>query len=80
MRKQCEKGLGPDIDQACEACDKAPAILSDWFLHISGLHCLKRAGYPFAKDDLSIEEWYDLGVFSDEIEAYRMAGDNIHGK
>jgi hypothetical protein len=34
-------------------------------LHIRSL---KKAGYPFGKNDLSVEEWEDLGMLEDVIE------------
>lgn len=40
------------------------------------LYCLQQAGYPFGKDDLDEEEWFDLGALKDAIEAVK-AG--VHG-
>jgi hypothetical protein len=36
------------------------------------LYCLQRGGYPFAQDDLSLEEWMGLGEMKTEIEAWKV--------
>lgn len=64
----------------CSACDKKPRELSDWFYHINHLYRLQKAGYPFRANDLTLDEWYDVGVLTEELEAYRMAGDKLYGK
>jgi hypothetical protein len=43
------------------------------------LYRLKTAGYPFAADDLLVEEWMGIAEMSDELEIYRMESLN-HGK
>jgi len=41
---------------------------------MSFLYQLARAGYPFAADDLSIDEWIGLGHLKAELEAYNSDG------
>ncbi|MEW6115389.1 MAG: hypothetical protein AB1553_00610 [Nitrospirota bacterium] len=38
-----------------------------WFLYE-----LQRGGYPFQKNDLSLEEWIAIGVLKEEIDAMKM--------
>jgi hypothetical protein len=57
------------IDSVCQTCElKDPYQPSEWFNHIWRLYELQRGGYPFEKDDLSIEEWTDLGALRNEIQ------------
>jgi len=35
--------------------------------HILTLRRLNLAGYPFKKDDLSYEEWMDLGIINEML-------------
>ena len=50
----------------CKSCELRPGEYqpSLWFQHIWFLYCLRQGGYPFEKDDLTIEEWLDIGVLS----------------
>jgi hypothetical protein len=63
---------------ACSACDKRETYEpSEWFNHIWFLMRLQLGGYPFKANDLSIEEWIDIGVLKEEIEGMkstRLAG------
>jgi len=53
----------------CAECDGAkPYEPSEWFTHIWFLWRLKKAGYPFAANDLSLQEWLDIGILEDEME------------
>ena len=53
MCAQCSSGMIPDP--------------SPWFGHIMSLYQLQRGGYPFERNDLTIEEWKDLGTLNDEM-------------
>lgn len=53
--------------KTCEAREKYEP--SEWFNHIWFLYALKRGGYPFKANDLTIDEWMDVGILSDEIES-----------
>ncbi len=39
-----------------------------WYLFL-----LQRGGYPFSKNDLSIEEWIDLGIMREHFELMKVA-------
>lgn len=41
-------------------------------LQIMHLHALQFAGYPFGKNDLTVEEWLDLARYKEVIEECRM--------
>jgi len=45
---------------------------SPWFRHILFLYRLRKGGYPFEKNDLSLEEWLALGELEEAIEASRL--------
>jgi hypothetical protein len=36
------------------------------------LYALQYAGYPFAPDDLTLEQWLDLASYKEVIDACRM--------
>lgn len=60
------------LEYMCSQCEhREPYEPSDYFKHIWFLYMLQKAGYPFEKDDLSIEEWMDIAVLKDEIEALK---------
>ncbi len=45
----------------CAACKTEHECHPDlWFNHIWLLYTMSMAGYPFAKNDLSLEEWFAL--------------------
>lgn len=50
----------------CEARDYRP---SAWLEHIWFLYRLRQGGYPFKANDLSIEEWIDLGVLKESLKS-----------
>lgn len=49
----------------CEVRDYKPGA---WLEHIWFLYRLQQGGYPFKADDLSIEEWLDLGFLKESME------------
>lgn len=58
----------------CGQCEhREPYEPSEWFQHIWLLYRLQTGGYPFKADDLSMEEWLEIGVIKDEMEAMRPA-------
>ncbi len=69
------KGTPPSqLAMVCATCPrKRDYEPSPWFAHINHLYNLVRAGYPFGPDDLSLEEWTDIGILRDHYEAM-MAG------
>jgi hypothetical protein len=51
---------------ACKNCEKKkPRSLHPWTQHLLRLRRLQKAGYPFSKNDLSYEEWLDLGILNE---------------
>jgi len=57
------------LNALCETCElKDPYEPSEWFNHIWFLYELQRGGYPFEKDDLTIEEWRDIGIMRHGME------------
>ena len=63
QEKKCRKEFGEELmDWTCSQCEKKKADqLSPYMGKMFRLHHLKLAGYPFKADDLSPEEWEDLG-------------------
>lgn len=54
----------------CSQCEhREPYEPSEWFQHIWFLYGLHRGGYPFQANDLSIEEWVDIGIIRNAMEA-----------
>jgi hypothetical protein len=54
---------------ACEKCEKKKSRESSpWTMHLMYLRNLQKGGYPFKANDLSLEEWIDLGMLNDLIE------------
>jgi hypothetical protein len=52
----------PELAWACENCPKKKAEdLHPYTWKLLRLRRLKLAGYPFCADDLTVEEWMDLG-------------------
>ena len=39
-----------------------------WTIHLIDLWRLQKAGYPFEKNDLSYQEWIDLGIANQLLE------------
>lgn len=69
-KKECAKSCGPaNLEAVCAACEhRHKHDPSPWFLHISYLAALVRAGYPFMADDLTIDEWLDIGALREDYE------------
>ncbi len=54
----------------CSACPaREPYQASAWFNHVWQLYQLQKAGYPFAADDLTLEEWYGLAEMVAALDA-----------
>ncbi len=54
----------------CSQCEhREPYEPSEWFQHIWFLYRLQVSGYPFKANDLTVEEWMDIGMIKDEMEA-----------
>lgn len=60
------------MEAACSACEKREQYVpSDWFAHCWHLYELQRSGYPFAANDLDVEEWLAIGQLREEMEAMK---------
>jgi hypothetical protein len=56
------------LDWACRNCPrKRYADLHDYTKKLFRLHRLQKAGYPLAANDLTIDEWMDLGRIADKL-------------
>ncbi len=52
----------------CAECEfNKPFYPSEYFTKIIFLLKLKNAGYPFGKEDLTIEQWFDMKMVEDSI-------------
>ncbi len=72
-KKECAKNSGEHLALMCSQCEhREPYEPSEWFNHIWFLYSLQQGGYPFDANDLTIEEWIDIGILRSEIEAMKM--------
>jgi len=61
------------LEAVCACCEKKePYEPSDWFVHIWFIYCLQKSGYPFAANDLTVDEWLALGEIREAVEMERM--------
>jgi hypothetical protein len=64
-----------DLDWACKNCPKRrPDQISLWVWHLLKLRRLQQGGYPFEANDLSLEEWEELGMVNEIIEQAQKEG------
>lgn len=53
----------------CSDCEaREPYEPSAWFHHIRFIYRLQQGGYPFEANDLTLEEWIDVGTLREAIE------------
>ena len=61
-KEKCRNEFGDNLEWACGKCEKNRAqdfdVYTAKLLRIRGM---RMAGYPFEPDDLTPEEWEDLG-------------------
>lgn len=63
--QKCLIQHGDFIDWSCGKCEKKRwDYLHPWTRHMLAIKDLQSAGYPFGKNDLSIEEWRALGIIN----------------
>ncbi len=79
QRRICQAEDGAFSDWACGTCTEylRPEAVSPWTWHLMFLHRLKRAGYPFRANDLSLETWLLLGLVEEAL-AQTQGGSNVH--
>ena len=53
----------------CKQCKGYEYEPSQWLLKMWKLYRLQKAGYVFQPNDLTVEEWEDLYIIHDEMEA-----------
>jgi len=57
------------INYRCGKCEKKKSRdLDEYTVKILNLRQLKKAGYPFGANDLTLEEWLDLGLVEETME------------
>lgn len=62
-KKKCEAEFGVNIEWACANCpQKRPEDLSPYTVKLLSVRKLQKAGYPLEANDLTLEEWFDLGL------------------
>lgn len=68
-QEKCRAEHGAFADWACGACAEylRPEAVSSWTWHLVLLHRLKKAGYPFRANDLSLETWLLLAVVEETL-------------
>lgn len=75
----CAKNSGGHLEVMCAQCEhKEPYMPSEWFRHIWYLYRMQVGGYPFGANDLTPDEWMDIGTLKEDIEAMTM-GAGIKG-
>jgi len=82
MKQACAANLRENLAAACEVCTRNQQEPSPWVHHIAWLALLKKGGYPFDKNDLSIDEWISLGEYYDELEMLvrEQKAETVHDK
>lgn len=78
QRQVCQAEDGAFSEWACGACTEylRPEAVSPWTWHLIFLHRLKKAGYPFRPNDLSLETWVLLGLVEEAL-AQPQGGRNV---
>lgn len=60
--EKCAAEFEDNLKWACDNCPKRRADdLHEYTQKLIRLRSLRMAGYPFGADDLTLEEWIDLG-------------------
>jgi hypothetical protein len=74
--ERCRAVNGPNLDVICAGCKRNESKQpGPWFQHIWFLMQLQDGGYPYEKDDLTVEEWLDLGEMRKALEQARSLTD-----
>lgn len=54
---------------ACENCPKKKfSDLDEYTVKLYHIYLLQKGGYPLEKNDLTLEEWVDVGRIKDALE------------
>ena len=72
-QEKCEAEFGvANLAWACEKCEKKRTDdLSLYTLKLLRVAALADAGYPLAANDLTLDEWFDLGKLKAWRETYQ---------
>jgi len=64
QQRKCLAEIGEELlDWTCAKCEKTKqGDLNEYTVKMFQIRHLKNAGYPFAANDLTPEEWTDLGT------------------
>ena len=68
---KCIEDIGGEEAQewACENCKtKRPQDLNPYTVKLLRLRQMKNGGYPFEANDLTLEEWIDLGRIAEALD------------
>ncbi len=69
---KCKEEFGEYYEWSCENCEKRKRrSLHPWTQRLLRIRRLRKAGYPFGKNDLSYEEWTDLGLINERLDSRR---------
>ena len=61
-RQKCKNEFGEHLEWACENCPKkSDRDIGDYTAKLLRIRQLRMAGYPLKPNDLTYEEWLDLG-------------------
>ena len=59
---KCENEFGDNLEWTCKKCKKKKAGDLDFYtMKLLRIRGLRMAGYPFKANDLTPEEWEDMG-------------------
>ena len=60
--------IADQLTYRCEKCEKKKqSDLDEYTIKIFRIRQLKMAGYPFGANDLTLEEWEDLGTVEETM-------------
>ena len=61
-RQKCKNEMGDSLEWACRNCPKnTEADIGEYTGKLLRVRSLRMAGYPLDANDLTLEEWEDLG-------------------
>lgn len=69
QKRECRRRFPDDksFEKGCAGCIKKDVGLDEYFIRLYDLLKLQKAGYPFGKNDLSLETWEELGMLKEAI-------------
>jgi len=72
--------FGENLDWTCANCPNTKAEdISQYTLSLFEIRRLRAAGYPYQKNDLTLEQWEDLGMMEDMMQGRRKKGSMVEG-